>query len=888
MALSRILFFVLFLFTLSHKSFAQHLLQVDDGLQHYSIIKGSNPGGTFTLPPGGGTLLTSGTTWLTAGNVLTGGTPSTPNEFLGSTNTYDVVFRSNNVPHMTLGANGYLSLISGSPGGSPQYPLQVINTDLTATPPFATQEILSFLSPASTVATNQNALYIQNELSNSSANMNGALEGVLEQSILNGSYTGNLVISQCGNFSLYDLSPSTLPNADGVAGSIYAQGVTAANVITNAHGIVGQIFNEGAGNITNAYSFWSRLGNVGTGTLTNGYLFYGVNPGTAGVANLTGLYLEQLTGATNINAIKYAHPVLPFVVSCSGNVGIGTSTPGIGAKLSFGATVGGPADIYFWDNGVPNKKYGMGMQTFELQTFIASINHLSWNSGGDLQPTGVNELMRLTGTGNLGIGTTGPGSPLEVKHTYTNSGAPPSLFGILNTTIYFPQTGALTNNTNYGTYSIATGNLNFPVTGALIGLGGEANVDPASFFNITTLTGTSGLAINTSTTSNVATANGMFGNIFAGAGSMTVANGVLSSIFTGGGTIGSASDFHATDAFGGGITNLIGLDIDQLTGGGNNIAIRYNHPTNPFVVDGAGNVGIGTLFPNAPLSFGSFCCSGPTILYYDNGGSSAFGVGVTGSSGLESFIEPVGFGSYFSWNTGGSLQPLGTNELMTLSEQGNLNVASVVNIVNATTAATGYQIQGSTVLHNTGAQNIFAGVQAGASTTGDNNAAFGYQALFLNTSGTGNVAVGPFALISNNLGTDNTGIGVSTFPFSDGSFNTAVGAGAGLNNNTGSELTLLGCNANVTAGNLTNATAIGYDAFVSASNSIVLGFQAKVGIGIPAPHSLLHVQDGDIEIDDNVNPAGTHGIVMKSPNGNCWRVTINNFGGIVVTPIACP
>ena len=36
-----------------------HSLQIDDGSSHYSVIKGSGVGGTYTLPAGGGTILTS-------------------------------------------------------------------------------------------------------------------------------------------------------------------------------------------------------------------------------------------------------------------------------------------------------------------------------------------------------------------------------------------------------------------------------------------------------------------------------------------------------------------------------------------------------------------------------------------------------------------------------------------------------------------------------------------------------------------------------------------------------------------------------------------------------------------------------------------------------------
>lgn len=49
-------FAILFVFS---NGFAQHSLQVDDGNQHYSTFIGPNPGGTYVLPPGGGTLVTT-------------------------------------------------------------------------------------------------------------------------------------------------------------------------------------------------------------------------------------------------------------------------------------------------------------------------------------------------------------------------------------------------------------------------------------------------------------------------------------------------------------------------------------------------------------------------------------------------------------------------------------------------------------------------------------------------------------------------------------------------------------------------------------------------------------------------------------------------------------
>jgi hypothetical protein len=41
-------------------AFAQHSNQFDDGSGHYSTLKGSTSGGTYTFPNGSGTLLTAG------------------------------------------------------------------------------------------------------------------------------------------------------------------------------------------------------------------------------------------------------------------------------------------------------------------------------------------------------------------------------------------------------------------------------------------------------------------------------------------------------------------------------------------------------------------------------------------------------------------------------------------------------------------------------------------------------------------------------------------------------------------------------------------------------------------------------------------------------------
>ena len=55
------------------------------------------------------------------------------------------------------------------------------------------------------------------------------------------------------------------------------------------------------------------------------------------------------------------------------------------------------------------------------------------------------------------------------------------------------------------------------------------------------------------------------------------------------------------------------------------------------------------------------------------------------------------------------------------------------------------------------------------------------------------------------------------------------------------------------------------------------------GIGTNDPKSKLQIKDGDIYIED-VNS----GIILTSPDENCWRMTVDNTGNPIFSPINCP
>jgi hypothetical protein len=129
---------------------------------------------------------------------------------------------------------------------------------------------------------------------------------------------------------------------------------------------------------------------------------------------------------------------------------------------------------------------------------------------------------------------------------------------------------------------------------------------------------------------------------------------------------------------------------------------------------------------------------------------------------------------------------------------------------------------------------------------GINNTADGEIALFDNQTGHGNTGVGYQTLESNVGGNLNTAVGQDTLAEFIGSDTTAVGDHAGFTYSTGDADTFIGQNADQAVPGLTNATAIGAGAIVGESNALVLGNNAKVGIGTYTPDSELTVA-GTIE-----------------------------------------
>ncbi len=223
---------------------------------------------------------------------------------------------------------------------------------------------------------------------------------------------------------------------------------------------------------------------------------------------------------------------------------------------------------------------------------------------------------------------------------------------------------------------------------------------------------------------------------------------------------------------------------------------------------------------------------------------------------------------------------------------GNYQPANNTIAINGNTiagnyqAGTGININGNTISHN-----FLAGT--GITITGNTISSTGSSKWQTAPNGirniSGNVGIGmnPHPIVPLSVFQPNSNAGNAVLHLiSDDIYHTALTM---FNTSTGPfpavhyTFSIGGSNnTEIGAGNfaLFNHQALNFILTANASNSFV-------GIGAPdpapTPKSRLHVFNGDVNIDQ----IGS-GIIMKSPNGNCWRITIDNTGNLVRTAIACP
>ncbi|MBU2264470.1 hypothetical protein KJ797_04050, partial [Patescibacteria group bacterium] len=272
-------------------------------------------------------------------------------------------------------------------------------------------------------------------LSDETTNVDGSNAGIMFR-VNNGPIGGYtfpaMVIRETGNVGIGTVTPGARLQVSGTlnGGSADARGViidptlmtTNVNGLTHTGLLATPTFNTTSSNVANVYGIKISPNHTGTYTTTNAY----------------GLYVDATTVTSGIVTNNYA------AVFNGGNVGIGTTGPRNGLELAkldsnyitslrVGGVTGGTITVPLqsetsrhqilfssWRDVVTDtvgaKIAAINKNVYQANNALVQNTDLAFFTLGTT-PTGsdnTTEVMRITNTGNVGIGTTGPGMKLQV------------------------------------------------------------------------------------------------------------------------------------------------------------------------------------------------------------------------------------------------------------------------------------------------------------------------------------------------------------------------------------------------------------------------------------------------------------------------------------------
>jgi hypothetical protein len=388
-----------------------------------------------------------------------------------------------------------------------------------------------------------------------------------------------------------------------------------------------------------------------------------------------------------------------------------------------------------------------------------------------------------------------------------------------------PATGLMVFNTTVNALQVNTGNSTTPAWPTLSssisgwGITGNSGTNPSSNYIGTNDNNALNFKVNNQLSGKI---DNTLGNSFFGyqAGS-NVSTGVHNVL------IGYNSGYTQTTA---GYNTIVGDSAGYLNTAGSNVFIGYSSGTknttgsqNSFIgyQAGAKNTNAGNNnFEGCQAGFNNTTGSNNVFEGYQSGYSNTSGPSNTA----------VGSTAMFANTTGSNNTSMGAGSL-TANTTGAQNTALGNACLHSNTTAGENTAIGTSALYTntTGGYNIAMGYKTGYSnTTANNNTMLGDSVGYANTTASSGTFVGYISGVNNTTGYSNTFIGSNTGP----------------TNTTGTRNTLIGDSTDVSSAALTNATAIGYGTTVSASNSMILGNGANVGIGTSTPGNKLEINTG--------------------------------------------
>ena len=356
---------------------------------------------------------------------------------------------------------------------------------------------------------------------------------------------------------------------------------------------------------------------------------------------------------------------------------------------------------------------------------------------------------------------------------------------------------------------------------------------------------------------------------------------------------------QAADIYISGLMSANGFDSNFGYSIGGGSVLTAPGTNNIFVGLGAGAgtttggsnsfVGMGTGQANITGSFNSFFGRSAGLANTTGNNNSLVGSNTNVGSGNLSFATAIGANSVVATSntivlgrTGGqdtvqipgllnvsNQYNLGGSRVLSTAGTDNLFVGESTGAANTTGNSNTFAGRSAGQLNTTGFDNSFFGRSAGVSnTTGDNNSFFGRSTGAANTIGTFNSFFGSLAGDTNTSGNNNTFIGAAAGSANtSGNSNTFVGLQAGEGNTTGSQNAFLGNNSGNTnttgslntyigfnakgSAGITNATAIGANAFANLSNQIVLGTDTNIVL-VPGGLSINSLRISTLASSGNV------------------------------------
>ncbi|WP_425290911.1 tail fiber domain-containing protein [Spirosoma linguale] len=223
------------------------------------------------------------------------------------------------------------------------------------------------------------------------------------------------------NVYAIDLGASTVAS-DGTnyAGLINAFGSyhSGSGTVTRSVGLLSNVNTFGTGSMATGIGFTTKIQSFSTGGVRNAIGYYidaveatGTDPGNP--HNAYGIYLPNAITASggSVNSAWSIYNASTASSYYAGNVGIGTTTPN--APLQFSNSLANRKIVLYDGNNNDNMYYGFGINGGLMRYQVADqTNSHAFYSG--VTSTSSTELMRITGTGRVGIGTNSPNVKLTV------------------------------------------------------------------------------------------------------------------------------------------------------------------------------------------------------------------------------------------------------------------------------------------------------------------------------------------------------------------------------------------------------------------------------------------------------------------------------------------